>query len=51
MKKILFLACLFVAPMAFTACSVIDNPSEPLEYNVDNPQEEVTDQPAQAPGA
>ena len=40
MKKVFFLMCLFVAPLAFTACAVED---------VDNPQEEVTDQPAQAP--
>ena len=49
MKKVYFLMCLFLAPLAFSACSVIDNPTEPYVYNVDDPQEEVTDQPAQSP--
>jgi hypothetical protein len=50
MKKILFLICMFFAPLAFTACSVEDNPCP--DYTVNNmeePQEEVTDQPALAP--
>lgn len=51
MKIVFFLMCLFFAPLAFTACTVEDNPV-PVEPTVDveNPQEEVTDQPAQAPG-
>jgi hypothetical protein len=53
MKKVFFLMCLFFAPLAFTACSIEDNPNpEPVEpiVNVDDPNEEVTNQPAQAPG-
>ena len=50
MKKVFFLTCLFFAPLAFTACSIEDNPyPETQTADVDNPQEEVTDQPAQAP--
>ena len=51
MKKVFFLMCLFIAPLAYTACTVEDNPAKPEEptVNVDEPQEEVTDQPAQAP--
>ena len=51
MKKVFFLMCLFVAPLAFTACAVEDNPYPEVQQtvDVDNPQEEVTDQPAQAP--
>lgn len=51
MKKIFFLISLFFAPLAFTACSIEDNPyPETQTADVDNPQEEVTDQPALAPG-
>lgn len=52
MKKLLFMMCLCLASMAFTACSIEDNPAKPEEptVNVDEPQEEVTDQPALAPG-
>ena len=56
MKKVFFLMCLFFAPLAFTACSVEDNPNPepsvvvPDSTNVDNPFETVTDQPAYAPG-
>lgn len=54
MKKKLFMMCLFLAPLAFTACSIEDNPTEPVEpveetVNMEDPQEEVTDQPALAP--
>ena len=51
MKKVFFLMCLFFAPLAFTACSYEDNPYPeiPETVDVDDPQEEVTDQPAQAP--
>ena len=50
MKTLKFLTGLFVSSMILAACQVEDNPTEPPVY-VDNPQEEVTDQPAYAPGA
>ena len=50
MKKVFFLMCLFFAPLAFTACAVEDNPNPEPVVNVADPNEEVTDQPAQAPG-
>lgn len=51
MKKVFFLMCLVFAPLAFTACTIEDNPVPPEPtVDVENPQEEVTDQPAQAPG-
>lgn len=52
MKKVFFLMCLFFAPLAFTACSIEDNPYPETQQtvDVDDPQEEVTDQPALAPG-
>ena len=49
MKKAKFLICIFIASMALAACSKDDNPVDTTSANVDNPQEEVTDQPANAP--
>ena len=45
MKKLLFIFCMAVAAQVFMACSKEDNPVDQL----DNPQEVVTDQPANAP--
>jgi outer membrane biogenesis lipoprotein LolB len=51
MNKVKFLVCLFVASLALTACSIEDNPSEdPTKVIIDDPQNEVTDEPAYAPG-
>ena len=50
MNKVKFMIGLFVAALALTACSVEDNPAEdPTKVNTDDPQEVVTDQPANAP--
>ena len=47
MNKAKLLICTFVGLMALTACDKEDNPTEtPTFVNVDEPQEEVTDQPA-----
>lgn len=47
MKKLLFIFCMAVAAQVFMACSKEDNP---VDVDVlDNPQEVVTDQPANAP--
>ena len=45
MNKVKFLICVIVASMALVACDKEDNP---ITTNVDNPQEQVTDQPANA---
>ena len=50
MKKVFFLMCLFFFFLLFTVCAVEDNPNPEPVVNVDDPNEEVTDQPAQAPG-
>lgn len=45
-----FLIVIAIASMALAACSKNDNPIDsPSSTNVDNPQEVVTDQPANAP--
>lgn len=50
MNKVKFLICAVVASMALVACTIDDNPvivpDDSTTVNVDNPQEEVTDQPA-----
>ena len=48
MKRIKFLALLFIAFVALVSCSKEDNPVDPTTVNVDDPQEIVTDQPANA---
>jgi len=52
MNRVKFLIVSVFAAMALTACvGVEDNPvlpANPITDNVDNPQEEVTDQPAAA---
>lgn len=50
MNKVKFILGLFFATMVLAACSVEDNAIEP-PVNIDDPQEQVTDQPAYAPGA
>ena len=43
------LVCAALCAMALTSCNKEDNPyvpEEPVTVEVDNPQEEVTDQPA-----
>ena len=47
MNKVKFLICIVVASMALAACSKEDNP---VTTNIDDPQEQVTDQPAYARG-
>ena len=47
MNKIKMIICAALASMALAACSVDDNPIEPV-VNLDDPQEQVTDQPAYA---
>jgi hypothetical protein len=49
MKKILFLLCIAFASVVITSCSKDDNPIYGGIDNIDNPQEQVTDQPANAP--
>ena len=49
MKKAKFLICIFIASMALAACSKDDNPVDTTTVNIDDPQEDVTDQPANAP--
>ena len=49
MNKVKWLLSACLATMALTACDKDDNPvipEEPTVVNVDEPQEEVTDQPA-----
>lgn len=50
MNKIKMMICLSVFALALTACDKEDNPVDPTVVNIDNPQEEVTNQPAYAPG-
>lgn len=45
MNRVKFLICFVVASMALAACNKEDNP---VTTNIDNPQEQVTDQPANA---
>lgn len=47
MKKLLILLGIAFASQLFMACSMDDNPVD--SANLDNPQEVVTDQPANAP--
>lgn len=50
MKKMIFLICIAIASLALAACSKDDNPIDSgANVNIDNPQEQVTDQPANAP--
>ena len=50
MNRIKFLIASVCASMALTACTGIEDtpviPQNPIPDNVDDPQEEVTDQPA-----
>ena len=50
MNRIKFLIATVFATMALTACTGIEDtpviPDTPITDNVDDPQEEVTDQPA-----
>lgn len=46
MSKVKFLLCIVVASMALASCTKDDNPTGTPTYNVEDPQEEVTDQPA-----
>lgn len=53
MNKTKLTICAFIAALALTACDKNDNPAipdepiePPTEVNLDDPQEEVTDQPA-----
>ena len=50
MNKIKFLIAIVFATMALTACTGIEDtpviPTNPITDNVEDPQEEVTDQPA-----
>ncbi len=48
MKKLLIIICIVLGAPVFMACSNDDNPVPGID-NVQNPQEEVTDQPANAP--
>ena len=45
MKKLLLCFCIALAAQVLTACSHDYNPI-PVVYKVENPQETVTDQPA-----
>lgn len=50
MKKLFVLLCIAFASQVFTACSKDDNPVDTGNpTNITNPQETVTDQPANAP--
>ena len=44
MNRVKFLLGIMLASMLFVACSKDDNPID--NVNIDDPQEEVTDQPA-----
>ena len=51
MSKVKFLIGMLFVSMtltALTACDVVDDPVVPTTTDVDDPQEEVTDQPANA---
>ena len=48
MKRFKYIAFIIVATMAMMSCSKEDNPVDPTTVNVDDPQEIVTDQPANA---
>lgn len=49
MNKLKLLICMVFATMALAACSVDDNPVDSsTTVNIDNPQDNVTDQPANA---
>lgn len=50
MNKAKFMVCLLLASMALAACTKIDNPIYDIPADLDDPQEEVTDQPANARG-
>lgn len=47
MKKLLLIFCMALATQVFMACAADDNPVETT--NTNNPQDVVTDQPANAP--
>ena len=50
MKKMKFILCIASASLALAACSKEDNPIDSgANVNLDDPQEQVTDQPANAP--
>jgi len=49
MKKLLILFSIAFASVVITSCSKDDNPIYGGIDNMDNPQEVVTDQPANAP--
>ena len=50
MKKLFVLLCIAFASQVFMACSKDDNPVDTGNpTNITNPQEQVTDQPANAP--
>lgn len=50
MKKMKFILCIAIALLALAACSKEDNPIDSgANVNLDDPQEQVTDQPANAP--
>lgn len=45
-----FILCITIASLALAACSKEDNPIDSgANVNLDDPQEQVTDQPANAP--
>lgn len=46
MKKMLFLLCIAFASVVMTSCTKEDNPIYGGIDNTGNPQEQVTDQPA-----
>ena len=48
MNRIKFLICIAFASMALASCSKDDNPAGTV--NLDDPQENVTDQPANSRG-
>lgn len=47
MKKLLLIFCMALATQVFMACAADDNPVDTT--NMNNPQNQVTDQPANAP--
>jgi len=50
MKKMKFILCIAIASLALAACSKEDNPIDSgANVNLDDPQEQVPDQPANAP--
>ena len=48
MKKLFILLCIAFATQVFMACTNDDNPIPGID-DTQNPQEQVTDQPANAP--